>query len=64
MADFEAALQTFRADVGDELAARREEVVKSTEQVLRTRLAALLSTIITLPAIEPTSSQADSKTKK
>ena len=64
MADFEAALQTFRADVGDELAARREEVVKSTEQTLRTRLAALLSTIITAPAVEPATSPADSKSKK
>jgi len=64
MADFESALQTFRADVGDELAARCEEVVKSTEVTLRTRLAALLSTIITPPAVEPTSSPAGSKTKK
>ena len=64
MADFDAALQTFRADVGDELAARREEVVASTEQVLRTRLAALLSTIIMPPSGGPTSSPTDSKTKK
>jgi hypothetical protein len=65
MADFEAALQTFRADVGDELTARCEEAVKSAEQTLRTRLATLLSAIITTPpAVEPTSSPAGSKTKK
>ncbi len=64
LADFDAALQTFRADVGDELDACREEVVKSTEQALRSRLAALLSTIIMPPAVEPTSTPADSKTKK
>ncbi|MFB3920834.1 MAG: hypothetical protein ACE145_03885 [Terriglobia bacterium] len=53
MADFEIALQTFRADVGDELAARREEAVGSAEQALRERLAALLSTLITVPGAQP-----------
>jgi hypothetical protein len=45
-ADLEKALETFRADVADELAAKRNEVVESTEQALREKVATMLSSIL------------------
>ncbi len=53
-AEFDAALATFRSDLDDELASRREQAVQSAEQALRSRVAAILSTIVGQP--QPTSS--------
>ena len=40
-AELESALATFRADVGDELTARTEQVVEATEKALRSKVAEL-----------------------
>jgi hypothetical protein len=42
-ADLEAALQTFRSDLGDELDEKRKETLASAERALRERIAAILS---------------------
>lgn len=45
-ADLEKAFETFRAGVADELDARKGEVVESTEQALRGKVATMLSSIL------------------
>jgi hypothetical protein len=47
--ELDAALATFRSDLADELAARREEAVKEAEQALRSRVAAILSSVLGQP---------------
>jgi hypothetical protein len=44
--ELESALKTFRADLEDELTARREEAVASAEGALRAKVALLVSTIL------------------
>jgi uncharacterized protein YjbJ (UPF0337 family) len=63
-AELEAALVTFRSDLGDELAARQEQVLKSTEQALRARVAAMLSTVLAPGAEAPVTPQFDPPLKK
>jgi hypothetical protein len=46
-AELEVALVTFRSGLGDELAAQKEQVLQSTEQALRARVAAMLSSVLT-----------------
>jgi hypothetical protein len=46
-AELEAALGTFRSDLGDELTAQKEQMLQSTEQALRARVAAMLSSVLT-----------------
>jgi hypothetical protein len=45
-AELESALQTFRADLADELTTRQEQAVESAEQALRARISELVSTIL------------------
>ena len=49
LADLEVALDTFRADLEDELTARRENAVEVAEKALRSRLAVILSPILGQP---------------
>ena len=46
LVDLEAALDTFRSDLEDELTARRDNAVEVAEKALRARLAAILSPLI------------------
>jgi hypothetical protein len=52
-ADLDAALETFRSDLGDELDARRQEAVASAESALRERIAAALSSSAVATADSP-----------
>jgi len=47
--ELDAALATFRSDLADELAARREQTVKEAEQALRSRVAAILFSVLGQP---------------
>jgi hypothetical protein len=49
-AEYEASLATFRSDLEDELGARREQAVREVEQALRSRVSAMLSTLMGSPA--------------
>jgi hypothetical protein len=46
-AELETALATFRSGLGDELTAQKEQVLQSSEQALRARVAAMLSSVLT-----------------
>jgi hypothetical protein len=46
-AELEAALVTFRSGLGDELTAQKEKMLESSEQALRARVAAMLSSVLT-----------------
>ncbi len=62
LAGLDKALETFRADVAGELAARKGELVESTEQALRVKVATMLSSILTQPpSAEMESDKARSK---
>ena len=50
--ELESALKTFRADLEDELTARREEAVASAEGALRAKVASLVSAIL-VPEARP-----------
>lgn len=63
-AELETALMTFRSGLGDELAARQQEVLQSTEQALRARVAAMLSTVLTPAGGAPATQQPDPAAKK
>lgn len=63
-AEFDAALATFRSDLDDELASRREQAVQSAEQALRSRVAAILSTIMSQPQEAPPVTSVDAANKK
>jgi uncharacterized protein YicC (UPF0701 family) len=45
-AELETALATFRSGLGDELTAQKEQALQSTEQALRARVAAMLSSVL------------------
>jgi hypothetical protein len=55
--ELESALKSFRADLEDELAARREEVVAVAEQALRAKVASLVSTTL-VPGAGPSPGKA------
>jgi hypothetical protein len=55
--ELESALKTFRADLEDELAARREEAVAAAEQALRAKVASLVSTTL-VPGAGPSPGKA------
>ncbi|MBZ5544022.1 MAG: hypothetical protein LAO07_10120 [Acidobacteriia bacterium] len=63
-AELETALLTFRSGLGDELAARQQQVLQSTEQALRARVAAMLSTVLTPAGEAPATPQPDPAAKK
>ena len=60
-AQLEDALTTFRHDLEDELNARKEEAVASTEQVLRARIPSLIASIFAPPGAVPPSSNPELK---
>ncbi len=61
LAQLDDALKTFRRDLEDELNARREEAVASTEQALRARIPSLMASIFALPGAAPPSPNPESK---
>ncbi len=62
--ELDTALTTFRSDLDDELAARREQAVQIADQALRSRVAAILSSILAPPAPPVNAPPAEAPTKK
>ncbi len=60
-AQLEDALATFRRDLEDELNARREEAIASTEQALRARIPGLIASIFAPPGSVPPSPNPETK---
>lgn len=52
-ADLEAALQAFRADLGDELDEKRKETIAFAEKALRERITAILASSLAPPDDKP-----------
>lgn len=63
-AELEAALRTFRADLDDELTARREQAVQIADQALRSRMAAILTSVVGEVQAAPAPSPVDPARKK
>jgi hypothetical protein len=63
-AELEAALKTFREDLEDELAARREKAVAAAEQMLRAKLATTAATLRAPGTNVPASSPGDAAARK
>jgi len=63
-AELESALATFRADVADELEARKEEALKSTQEALRSKLATMTAPLVPPSPGAPAAKSADPTAKK